>query len=415
MLKVIETFSGIGAQSKALQNIAKKNKNLKSEIVATVEWEIGAIVAYDVIKNGIQNLDKYENFSKQDIVNLLSCYNLSSNGKEPLDKKSLSRISISQLKSILFSIERNNNLVDITKVHADNLPNADLLTYSFPCQDLSIGAFLHGNFTGINRNANNRSGLLWEIERILKEYESSNKPKPRFLLMENVSTINGSLHKANFDFWKNELVQLGYTNHVKNLEATSFGIPQKRLRTFMLSILTDDLSEEKKAIVDKFFHEWDNKIPSKLRDIHEFLRLDYSNKKYLEEAIESTPNYTESRMKIHSDNVILAIGKDSTHTIAKTITTKQDRNPNAGIILHGENFGNSKAPFRYLTPRETFLLMGFDEKDFDSLMVTNNLISKSRKFLSLGKLLKLSGNSIVVTILEDIFERLILLQDTLNN
>lgn len=98
-------------------------------------------------------------------------------------------------------IRRTNNLVDITKVRADQLPDADLLTYSFPCQDLSKSGHWHKNEGGINRDANNRSTLLWQIERILKEYVDSNKILPNFLLMENVSEILSEKHKDNFQEW----------------------------------------------------------------------------------------------------------------------------------------------------------------------------------------------------------------------
>ena len=54
------------------------------------------------------------------------------------------------------------------------------MTYSFPCQDLSVGGAWHGNLTGINRDANNRSGLLWEVERILLDLYKNQKNLPRF-------------------------------------------------------------------------------------------------------------------------------------------------------------------------------------------------------------------------------------------
>ncbi|MEX6040484.1 DNA cytosine methyltransferase [Staphylococcus haemolyticus] len=124
---------------------------------------------------------------------------------------------MSQLKSILAAIRRTNNLVDITKVRADQLPDADLLTYSFPCQDLSKSGHWHKNEGGINRDANNRSTLLWQIERILKEYVDSNKILPNFLLMENVSEILSEKHKDNFQEWCEFLESLGYVNQVYTL------------------------------------------------------------------------------------------------------------------------------------------------------------------------------------------------------
>ena len=113
---------------------------------------------------------------------------------------------------------------------------------------------------GIDRDAHNRSGMLWEVERILKERVSCNLELPKFLLMENVSAILTSRHRQNFDEWINYLREIGYTNHIYTLNASDFGIPQKRVRTYMISILTkhDELKENK--VIDFFEkHNLENK------------------------------------------------------------------------------------------------------------------------------------------------------------
>ena len=174
MFKVVEAFSGIGSQTKAL-----KRASIDHEVVATVDWDIHAIYAYDIIHNGKQDLSPYKHLKKEDCIKKLSKFTLSNNGKNPLTPKSLSYLSDEALKKILCSIERTKNLVSITDVKANQLPdNIDLFTYSFPCQDLSIAAYMHGNFSGIDRNVKNRSGMLWEVERILKEYIEENKTLP---------------------------------------------------------------------------------------------------------------------------------------------------------------------------------------------------------------------------------------------
>lgn len=407
--RIIETFSGIGSQAKAFERLQKKNPNLDYKVLATVEWEIGAMYAYDIIHHGPQDLSKYAHQSKEEVLSFLEQYNLSSDGKQQLKQSTLKRMSINQLKSIRHSIEANNNLVDISEVHAHQLPEADLLTYSFPCQDLSISSYWHNNFSGIDKNIKNRSGLLWEIERILNEYDVLNKKLPRFLLMENVSAIHGPRHVKNFDSWIKELERLGYKNKHIDLDAFDFGIPQSRRRTFMVSIYTEDLQQNQVNEILNFFNNGFIKKAQKQPLIDEFLRLDYSDPRYLQEALKSTPNKTESRDKIGAGSVPLANGQVPTSNIAKTITTKQDRYPNAGIIFHEYNFGNKKSSYRNLTPRETFLLMGFDELDFQRLVDNNMIVSKSRKMLSHSKLLKLAGNSIVVNILEEIFSELLYL------
>lgn len=405
MLRVIETFSGIGSQAQALKNI-----KIDYKVVATVEWEIGAIYAYDIIHNGSQNLTNYRHHTRESLINELSRYNLSSDGKNQLTYRSLCSMSVAQLKAILCSIERNNNLVDITTVTAKKLPEADVLTYSFPCQDLSVAGTWHHNSGGIDRNAKNRSTLLWQVERILKEYKQIGKKLPKFLLMENVSNILSSKHIKNFNEWQAFIESLGYVNKIYTLDARNFGVPQSRVRTYMISVLAPEKEVSEKVSEYFFVNNLENIVLSKkaIKPINNYLRLDYSNKKYKSEAIESTPIYTPSREKIYLNNRVLAIDDQPiSNVVAKTVTTKQDRHPNSGIIKYSRNIlTQTNTRYRNLTPRECFLLMGFDEKDFESLLEHNIDVASDRKILPPSKLIRLAGNSIVVQVLESIFKQI---------
>lgn len=412
MLKIIETFSGIGSQAQALKNIG-----VEHEVVATVEWEIGAMYAYDIIHNGSQDLSMYRHHTKDSLIAELEKYNLSGDGKVPLTNRSLIGMSVLQLKAILCSIERNNNLVDITSVTADKLPEADILTYSFPCQDLSVAGTWHHNSGGIDRDAKNRSTLLWQIERILKEYVEMDKKLPKFLLMENVSNILSNKHIKNFNEWQSFLEGLGYVNKVYTLDARNFGVPQSRIRTYMMSVLASQ-PEKANALEDYFFlNDLENvKLPeSEVNPISKYLRLDYSIQKYRQEAIDSTPVYTPSRQKIYENNRILATDdKPNNLLCAKTVTTKQDRHPNSGIVEYSNNIlTNINSKYRNLTPRECFLLMGFDEEDFDLLTQNNIDIATDRRILPPSKLIRLAGNSIVVQVLESIFQQMCKINDSI--
>ena len=404
MLKVIEAFSGIGSQAKALNNIG-----VEYEIVSTIEWDINAIYAYDIIHNGKQDLSIYDSFSKYKLIKELAKYQLSNNGKSKLKSNCLSKMSTATLKRILYAINRTHNLISITDVKATDLPTkVDLLTYSFPCQDLSICGAWHNNMSGINRNAHNRSGLLWEVERILKEYVKEKKKLPKFLLMENVSNILSETHEKNFKEWKNYLEDIGYTNQVYTLDAANFGIPQHRRRTFMISVYSKN--KHKVELIEKYFEN--NNLqkeqyisPQKQMPLKEFLRTDYSINKYRIEADISNPNDTPSRQKIFKDNDLLYDGEKYLKETVKTITTKQDRNPNSGVILYDSEFEN-KSMYRNLTPRECFLLMGFEESDFQALMDNNFVTKGSQMFFTREKLIKMAGNSIVVNVLESVFKQI---------
>ena len=156
MIKVLETFSGIGAQAKALERL-----NIEYEIVATADWDINAIIAYDLIHHGIQDLSLYDNKDKEEVIKELQGYTLSPDGKNPYAEGCLSRVNIEILKRLAVAIRRCNNLVSITDMTGKDIPeDLDLLTYSFPCQDLSIAGVWHGNMSGIDRGAHNRSGML---------------------------------------------------------------------------------------------------------------------------------------------------------------------------------------------------------------------------------------------------------------
>ncbi len=129
---------------------------------------------------------------------------------------------------------------DIRDVHGKDLGITDLdkfcyiLTYSFPCQDLSLA----GKREGMARGSGTRSGLLWEVERILAEL-ADEKHLPQVLLMENVPQVHGDKNRADFDLWVRFLSSLGYTSRWQDLNAKDYGIPQSRNRCFMVSILGD--------------------------------------------------------------------------------------------------------------------------------------------------------------------------------
>lgn len=375
MLRVVEAFSGIGAQKEALEKA-----NIEHEILQTIEWDINAIYAYDIM----HNLDNQPSrLSKGEIVSELSKLTLSANGKTALSFKALKQMREDKLQRLYAAIKRNNNLCDITRVTGNMLSDEiDLLTYSFPCQDLSNGSAWYNNDNeGIKKGATTRSGLLWEIERILNERSRSDRPLPKFLLMENVNAITSPKHNGNFVHWQKELEELGYVNRVYRLNALNFGVPQSRSRTFMLSVKKRDQEVIEFADLEGFESEGGY-------NLSDYLRL----KKY-SEAFEAMPNFTPSRKKISENNLILANDNQVLAEFTKTISTKQDRNPNAGVIfLEGK--------MRYLTPRETFLLMGFPESKFEKLKQSNDIA----KYFNDSHFYRMSGNSIVVNVLVKIFE-----------
>ena len=119
------------------------------------------------------------------------------------------------------------NYGDISRVDPKDLPDFDLFTYSFPCQDISMA----GKQAGFDKDSGTRSSLLWECERIIKA------KKPKYLLMENVKALTFKKNIAGFNNWLKILENIGYKNHRKVLNAKDYGVPQNRERVFCVSIL----------------------------------------------------------------------------------------------------------------------------------------------------------------------------------
>lgn len=126
--------------------------------------------------------------------------------------------------------------IDIRDVHASDLGIVDrdkyeyILTYSFPCQALSLA----GKQAGMEEGSGTTSSLLWEIKRILTECGEN---LPQILVMENVTQVSAEKNLPHFERFIKFLRNLGYSNFYQNLNAKDFGVPQNRDRCFMVSML----------------------------------------------------------------------------------------------------------------------------------------------------------------------------------
>lgn len=169
-LRVFEAFAGIGSQRKALNNIGIPHK-----VVAISEIDKYALLSYEAIHGDCPNLG------------------------------------------------------DISKLSEDEIPDHDLFTYSFPCQDISLA----GRGRGFSEGSNTRSSLLWECKRVI------GSKKPKYLLLENVKNIVGKKNIDNFNKWLDWLDGQGYYNYWQVLNAKDYGIPQNRERVFVVSIRKD--------------------------------------------------------------------------------------------------------------------------------------------------------------------------------
>lgn len=231
-IRLIEMFSGYGSQALALKYLGVPFEHWK-----ICEWNYKSFQAYRQLHMTDDTTDYSKDMSKEDLIEYLASKNISADWNKPMKKEQIKRLGEDKLREIYNNIQATHNLVDISQVHGNDLEiiNPDqytyIMTYSFPCQDLSLA----GLRQGMNRGEETRSGLLWEVERILHELQTGGN-LPDILLMENVPQVHGAGNEENFRQWQLILERMGYSNYWQDLIATDYGIPQIRNRCFMVSI-----------------------------------------------------------------------------------------------------------------------------------------------------------------------------------
>lgn len=373
-IRLFESFAGYGSQSMALERIKKENPDFDYKVVGISEIDKYAIQAYNAIHG-----DGIPNFG------------------------------------------------DITKIDWDSVPDFDMFTYSFPCQDISSA----GKQRGLAEGSETRSSLLWECKKAIEA------KKPKYLLMENVKALTQKKFLPYLHEWERYLGSLGYTNFTEVLNAKNYGVPQNRERVFMVSVLGDAWYEFPEPFA----------LDKRLKDV---LEKDVDKKYYLSEKIINTfvRRTYEAKQKgngfafiVKSENDIANVVKtragsqtDDNYISEPTSCAMRGRNPNnpsdrtAGIpteqrIEVGGDVANcitsvqkdsmviepkpiegvgeinlgKQYRIRKLTPRECFRLMGVSDSDIDKIQQAG--ISRTQQY-------KLAGNSIVVDVLYYIFKEM---------
>jgi DNA (cytosine-5)-methyltransferase 1 len=396
-ITVNELFSGIGAQRKALERLG-----INHEVVGICEIDKYAIQSYEAI------------FGK------------------------------------------TKNYGDICT--APRLDYADLWTYSFPCQDISVA----GKQQGINQNT--RSGLLYQVQRLL-EVAKDEGTLPKYLLLENVKNLVGKQFKSQFEDWLFYLDELGYDTYWQVLNAKNYGIPQNRERVFAISIRKDlnqsfefpqteelkirlkdvleDEVEEKFYLSNEKIHKIQTSNFAQERKMIQYgdvcstlLARDYKDPKCVKVREATKKGYAEATI---GDSINIEQPNSQTRRgrvgrgVAQTLTTSPHQvvlepkiqqvgnymnttsfggNPQCGRVYNSEGIsptlntmqGGDRQPkvieglkIRKLTPLECWRLMGFDDEDF---------YKAQKSGVSNSQLYKQAGNSIVVNVLEKIFKNL---------
>nr|DAN25001.1 MAG TPA: Cytosine specific methyltransferase [Caudoviricetes sp.]DAX42424.1 MAG TPA: Cytosine specific methyltransferase [Caudoviricetes sp.] len=374
-IKVITLFSGIGSQEMALRNLG---------------------IDYEVV--GISEIDKFATKSYEAI-----------HGKV-------------------------HNFGDISKI--EELPYCDLLTYSFPCVDISQS----GKMQGIKEGT--RSGLLLEVERLLLKAKE-NGTLPKYLLLENVKNLVGKKFIKDFERWLSFLNSLGYYSNWEVLNARDYSIPQNRERVFVVSSLDNIhyVFPKKQELKIKMKDLLEDHVPEKYYLSEKSLKgfLDESNRNGFIRSDKFKPHSENSKIAFTvkttegsrcTDNFIIQKGHGFNRggikeNIVPAMTSSSWQENNfvvninpSGRGMNGNVYNTELSPtlttnkgegikilqnedyrIRKLTPLECWRLMGFSDNDYYAAKSVD---------ISDAQLYKQAGNSIVVTVLEAIFRQLFL-------
>ena len=274
MLKVLSLFSGIGAFEKALER-----QGIEYQLVNYCE------------------IDKYASKS----------YSLIHNESEQL------------------------NLGDITKINIESLnDNIDLVTFGFPCQDISLA----GKQSGFEQDGKpTRSGLFFEALRVIEG------TKPKVAICENVKNLTSKRFSKEFSIVLQSLEEVGYNNYWQVLNAKDYGIPQNRDRVFIVSIRKD---------IDNGSFEFPKPFELELR-LKDMLENQVDEKYYLKDIKDFfIKNSFDMEQKGNGFRFDPHVKQNA--NISKTITTRAGARMDDNFIL--DNIDTDKERFKFDSTNE---------------------------------------------------------------
>lgn len=378
-IRLIELFAGIGAQAKALERLGVEFEHYK-----VCEFDPYAVASYNAIHG--------TNFEPSDITTWKG---------------------------------EDLRIVDVDRF-------TYLLTYSYPCQSLSLA----GRQEGMVEGSGTKSSLLWEVKRLLNETAEL----PQILVMENVPQVLNAKNKIEFNKWLNFLETKGYTSKYQILNAKDYEVPQNRERCFMVSWLGNDYYYEFPApkplkkvfkdvlqpqneIADKYYlsEKGLNYLFSRMSlkqkdDISEkdmqydsIIRLPHGWNKGEWERKDVCPTIDTGIGKWHiligrSDIILFDKynAKQIDSDIRGTITSSCSHNGSGTFCVKSKN-----SPVRNLTQKECWRLMDFDDADYEKARKALNEKFYKGKDKSGSQLYKQAGNSIVANCLMAIFQKML--------
>lgn len=309
-------------------------------------------------------------------------------------------------------------VTDIRDIHAEDLEVTDtdkycyIMTYSFPCTDLSVA----GKMKGMKKGSGTRSGLLWEVERLLKEMSE----RPQILIMENVVQVHGKQNIEDFRQWILFLESIGYQNYWQDLNAKDFEVPQNRRRCFMVSLLGNYAYHFPKPIIggrikikDLLDHNVDERFYLKSEKAEKLIKqLIVANIPSENENVDTVLATKQGTVLERQTDVGATLcsrdykglrNRDNDNVVVEKISIRQE-NKKEFINRQVKIYDEYEYRIRRLTPKEYGRLMGVSDEDYEKMATVNSNTQLYKQF----------GNSIVVDVLCAIFKQLNIEQEKEN-
>ena len=273
----------------------------------------------------------------------------------------------------------NTQMVEknIEDISVSEVPNADILTFGFPCTSFSIAGYQKGL-------EDERTGhLFFEALRILKGIQ------PKVFILENVKNLVGHDKGKTFKIMKEALEDAGYHFRYKVLNTAEYAnIPQNRERIFVVGF-------KNKTAAEKFF--FPDPIPL-TKTIHDL--IDITDKKDDKYYYENTKYYPMLKEAMTNKDTVYQLRRvyvrENKSNLCPTLTANMGTGGhNVPLII--DNFG-----IRKLTPKECFAFQGFD----DDFIIPDKMAN--------SHLYKQAGNAVTVGVIDRITKNIIKVLNTTN-
>ena len=350
-IKMIEIFSGVGAQERSTRQMP-----MPFEVVATMDVDKDAVLSYAAMRYDLENeMETYDFPSKEQMVSELQAKNLGFDFEKSKHTITM-KTKDDKVKQYYIADKLSKNLGDVSL--QQSLPYADIVCHTSPCQDYSQA----GKGAGGDEGSGTRSSLMFESLRLI---ETS---KPKYVLWENVAAVLTPKHRHNFIKYLEKLSELGYENAFDLLNGKTYGVPQNRLRIFCVSRKIDpndgavrnidDMPKSSNKQVESTMKEirnnpnirmWvDYKMPETIpltTRLKDMLEKNVPEKYYLpDERIEKILNssFMQEKKRIQTtdvcDTLLARDWKDP-----KCVPVEDDVSPVRIGNIYGENFGTGYA------------------------------------------------------------------------